>query len=403
MRFLSSLRHRSFALLWAGQSVSGLGDVVYQIALVWWVIRETRSASAMGAIAVCAFAPMLLFLLVGGVAVDRFPRLALMLASDLLRGLVVGAVALLAARHQLTLAHLYVASAIFGFVSAFFRPAFSAVLPDLVPADALPSANSLTGLIEHLTGLAGPALGALVVAFGGIPLAFGLDAASFFLSAACLAALVRVPTLRQTGSAGGSVIRDVRDGLRMVAGSRWLWLTIAVAAVLNVTESGPRNVVFPFLIRQTFHGGVGALGALYSVFAAGSILASVWLGRSTRLRHRGLLVYGGWLLGGAVMPGLVLPVTVVGAGVLALVWGVTFEAVGLAWTNSLQEMVPRDLLGRVSSIDYLGSFALIPLGYGAAGIASDHLGPAMVFGIGGMATALLGGFGLAQPAIRALD
>src|SRR5215216_6072299 len=97
MNVLRSLRHRPFALLWSGQTISRLGDSLYRIALAWWVLEKTGSATAMGTVLICSFAPMLLFLLLGGVAVDRFPRVRVMLASDLLRGLVALTMALLAA------------------------------------------------------------------------------------------------------------------------------------------------------------------------------------------------------------------------------------------------------------------------------------------------------------------
>src|SRR5262245_2068620 len=86
-----SLKHRSFALLWSGQTISRLGDSLYRVALAWWVLEKTGSATAMGTVLICSMTPMLIFLLLGGVAVDRLPRLRLMIGSDVLRGIVAGA------------------------------------------------------------------------------------------------------------------------------------------------------------------------------------------------------------------------------------------------------------------------------------------------------------------------
>src|SRR6266487_1272046 len=116
-----SLKHRWFALLWSGQTISRLGDSLYRVALAWWVLEQTGSATAMGTVLICSFTPMLIFLLIGGVAVDRFPRVRVMLASDLLRGLVASSVALLAFSQLLEIWHIYVASIVFGFVDAFFE------------------------------------------------------------------------------------------------------------------------------------------------------------------------------------------------------------------------------------------------------------------------------------------
>ena len=96
MRLFESLRHRPFALLWSGQTISRLGDSLYRIALSWWVLEKTGSAAAMATVAFFSLAPMLVFLLIGGVLVDRLPRFRIMLISDTVNTLVVGLVALLA-------------------------------------------------------------------------------------------------------------------------------------------------------------------------------------------------------------------------------------------------------------------------------------------------------------------
>src|SRR3990170_4384393 len=192
MSLFISLRHRSFALLWTGQTISRLGDSLYRIALAWWVLEKTGSATAMSTVLVVSFLPMLLFLLVGGVVVDRLPRFRVLFASDVLNGCVVGAVAVLAATGRLEVWHVYIAGALFGLAEAFFYPAYAASVPQVVPPEALPSANALTGLSYQISGVIGPAIGAAMVALGGTSAAFGLDSLSFFISAAFMAPLLRI-------------------------------------------------------------------------------------------------------------------------------------------------------------------------------------------------------------------
>lgn len=402
MVLLKSLRHRSFALLWSGQTISRLGDRLYSVALAWWVLEKTGSAAAMGTVLIFSFAPMLLFLLIGGVAVDRFPRLRLMLASDALRGLVATAIAALAFGGQLEIWHIYVASIFFGFVSAFFQPAYSATIPDIMPREWLPSANSLTSLSGEITGIVGPALGAAIVALWGTSMAFALDALSFFISAACIIGLPQLPPARAAQRATG-VLADLRAGLSAVFAQPWLWMTIAIFALVNVTASGPRTVALPFLVRESLHADVGTLGLLLSFESAGLMLGSIWLGRKTRLRHRGLVAYGASLLGGLAILAIGLPIGVPGVALALLFHGFTTALFSLIWTNTLQEMVPRELMGRVVSVDMLGSFVLLPVGFGVAGWATDLLGPQLVFLAGGALTMALIGLGLLHPAIRRLD
>lgn len=403
MALLRSLTHRSFALIWSGQTISRLGDSLYRIALSWWVLEKTGSAAIMGTVLIFSFAPMVIFSLIGGVAVDRFPRVRVMLLSDILRGVSVAVVSVLAFSKMLEVWHIFVASVIFGLVDAFFQPAYTAIVPQITPRELLPSANSLTSLSWQIANIAGPALGAGLVALGGTPLGFALDSLSFFISAGCLLPLLKLPLQSPPGMADLHLLADLKVGLKVVIGSPWLWITIALAALSNVTLSGPMAVSTPFLIKDTLGRDVKALGLVYSFSSIGSVMAAVWLGRYTRLRRRGPVLYIAWVIAslGIAAFGLKIPYEAILA--IAVINGACLSAVGLIWTHTLQEMVPGDLLGRVSSIDNLGSFALLPVGFGVAGLLTDQLGPPLVFIGGGLISATLGLLGLLHPKIRQLD
>src|SRR3712207_4020894 len=131
MGLFRALRHRAFALLWAGQTLSRVGDFLYQVALAWWVLETTGSAPAMATVFIFSFTPMLLFLLAGGVAVDRLPRVPLMLLSDFARAAISATITILAFGNLLEIWHVYVASLLFGFVDAFFQPAYMALVPEV--------------------------------------------------------------------------------------------------------------------------------------------------------------------------------------------------------------------------------------------------------------------------------
>ena len=403
MTFLRALRHRPFALLWTGQTISRLGDSLYRIALAWWVLEETGSATAMSTVLVVSFLPMVLFLLVGGVVVDRLPRFRVLFASDILNGLVVGAVALLAATGRLEVWHVYIAGALFGLAEAFFYPAYAASVPQVVPPEALPSANSLTGLSWQITGVVGPAIGAAMVALGGTSAAFGLDSLSFFLSAAFMAPLLRIALPRTADFSSRSPLGDLRDGLAEVTARTWLWLSIAFFGLVNVLDAGPRNVSLPFLIHDDLGLDVGALGAVTSSIAVGSVLAAVFLGRYHRLRRRGPLLYGCEIVMGSALVAIGLLPSLPGVMAAAFVFGLGVSIGSMVWVNSLQEMVPQERLGRVTSIDMLGSFIFLPLGFAFAGILTERIGPANVFVLGGSLVVLLAVGMLLVPSIRRLD
>jgi len=403
MNFIRAFRSRPFALLWAGQTISRLGDSLYRIALAWWVLEETGSAEAMGKVLLFSFAPMLLFLLVGGVVVDRLPRLRVMFAADLVNGAVVGVLAYLAATGRLEVGHVYAASAVFGLAEAFFFPAYNASIPQIVPAEALPSANSLTSLSWQLSSVVGPALGAAIVATAGVPAAFALDSVSFFVSAMFLVPILRVIAAPRAGEVRPSGMADLRQGLGLVLAKPWLWVGIGVFAFINVTDSGPRNVALPFLVHDNLGLEVGALGLVSGITAAGSVLSAIYLGRKKRLRRRGWLAYGGVILGGMMLMVYGLAPGLGWLMMAAVVYGMAFSATGLVWTNTLQELVPTEALGRVSSIDALGSFVLMPLGFYFAGVVTDAYGASTAFLLGGAATIALALLALSHPAVRTLD
>lgn len=409
MRLFSALTHRPFALLFAARAISALGDGAYVVALAWYVLQTTGSAAANGVILICTTVPTLVFLLVGGVVADRLPRHRLLLAATTVNGLVVTVIAILAWRHSLAFWHLAVLSAIFGTVEAFSFPAYRGLIPLVLPGEALPSGNSLISLSRQGASILGPALGALVLALSGTPLAFALDALSFFLAGGLILAVRVVPAAapeprKDVGrpQAAGA-LADLREGWATVLRSPWLWITIAVAGVSNITLSGPLEAVLPLLVRQHLRAGASVYALLNTALAVGSVLATASLGQAAKLHRRGLLLYGGWIVAALAIMALGLPIGVVGAALAILICGAGLAVLNLTWAHTLQELVPQEKLGRVSSIDALGSYALTPVGYGVAGVAADALGAAPVFVLGGALSAGIIALGLLHPQVRDLD
>lgn len=410
MNLLRSLKHRPFALLWSGQTVSRLGDNLYHIALAWWVLEETGSSLAMGTVLVLAQIPMLLFLLVGGVVVDRLPRVRIMFVADLVSGVVVAFVSVLATMDVLEVWHVYIASVVFGLVQAFFFPAYAAVVPQITPPELLTSANSLNSLSQRVTGIVGPALGATLVALAGTPLTFALNALSFFVSAACVLPLLRTklekPLQQLETKAAGAIrrgIEDLKAGWRAVVAVPWIWISILTFGFFNITESSPRAVSLPFLINDNLGAGVELLGLLGSAASLGFAAGAIWLGQYPRLRHRGILAYGATVVMGATLLPFGLLMSTPALLAAMFIGGVCTSIFSLIWTQTLQEMVRPELLGRVFSMDALGSFVLLPIGYGLAGWATDIIGAPTVFMIGAIGSIILAALPLLHPAIRGLD
>ena len=425
-RFTRALRSRDFALLWLGQTISSLGDGAFATALGWQVLLLTRSAGAMGAVLVAEALPRVVFLLFGGVLADRLPKRLMLLWSDGGRALAVVVIALLGWTHVLQLWHLVALGLVFGFAQAFFIPAYQAFPSQLVLSEDLLSANALTGLSRNMALLLGPAIGAALVAAFDPAGAFAFDGLSFALSALCLIAMRRPhrqpreePNPMIAGATesiatmtlpdapgGGGMLGEVREGFGYVMRQPWLWITIAIASLGNIGVA-PLQVAAPRLVHDVYHQGVWLLGALFTVNAVGAIAATLVLGQLHRVRHRGVLGYVALAAGsvGLLVLGLPLPSTVIIVVALGgmFVFGASSGIFDIVWVSSLQEMVPQAKLGRVSSIDWLGSFCLLPIGLAVTGVLADRLGPAWVFVAGGAMNTLIVLLGLLVPAIRRMD
>ncbi len=407
MAIFKALKHRPFALLWSGQFLSTVGDSIYRVALAWWVLEKTGSASAMATVFIFSSVPLLLFLLIGGVTGDRYPRARVMLYSDTLRAALVFVIAFLIFRHRLEVWHLYLASLLFGGIGAFFRPAYSAIIPEITPREHLPSANGLTSLSMELSEIFGPALGAYIVSLWGTSAAFGFDGMTFVVSILCLLPLVKLSAASPLIRERKSLLHDFREGLRVVRKSSWLTITMVIASLGNITMAAPFAIALPFLVKQHLGGGVGSLALLYSMLSIGSILGTLvgtsWMERTKSLRTRGIFAYSLWIVGGLLIAVFGLPVTIYGVAGAAFLAGMAFSIPNLIFITTLQELIPGEMLARVSSIATLGSFALIPVGSGLIGWATDHVGAPTIFILAGTLTAALAALSLIHPAIRRLD
>lgn len=401
LQFARALKSRRFMMVWFGQTISNLGDGIFNLALAWQVLLMTHSATAMGLLLIATMIPRLIFALFGGVAADRLPRRMIILWSDSGRGAIVLLISILGFLGQLQFWHLIIEALLFGAVSGFFNPAIMAITPDLVDKEALGSANALNSVSANLAQLLGPILGSVIIALFTTMGAFAVNALSFFLSVAFLLP-VPIPERHIGQSTDGGkevsehsaprrgfkgVVADIHDGLVYVKGSRWVWVTILNAAINNIGFMAALAVAMPKLVGYVYGQGAGLLATLSAAEAAGSLLALLLIGPATRLKKRGLLGYLalsltciGMIIFGLPFPRADAPFIAPFASVL-VGFGLTF--VNTILFTVYQETIPNDKLGRVLSLDAFATFATIPLGEALGGILADRIGPAMVFVIFG--------------------
>jgi MFS family permease len=326
---------------------------------------------------------MLATLLIGGALADRYQRRTLMIVSDLARFGVVGALAVTDATGNLSFPLLVVFAVGVGLGDGFFHPAFGGIVPLVVEARTLASANALIGTSRWGSFVVGPALAASIYAPAGSATVFALDAVTFLFAAALL---WRARPRAVERTVGEGTMREIADGIRYVAGITWLWMTIALAAVVLMIGFAPFQSLFPTLVEDHFKRGVGSYGALFALQSVGMVVGTLVFGQTNPRRHRVLLTYGSWALNDVCVIILILSSSLELAAVLMAMRGF-FIGFGVAlWETLLMELVPEDKLSRVVSLDFFGSWGLTPVGYGLTAILSGFFTPRAI---------LLGGFSLA--------
>jgi MFS family permease len=360
-RLLSPLRHRDFAVLWAGMTVSLVGDGIFLIAIAWESYVLWNAPAALSIVSIGMTVPMIAFLLFGGVVSDRYDRRLVMAAADGLRALAVGALAALVFAHQLRFWELVVLVALYGAGTAFFTPAFDAIVPDLLPAADLPAANALDQFVRPIAlRLVGPvAGGGLVAASAGM--AFALDAASF--AATFVAVLAIRPRQRPREHAHPSAAAALAEGLRFVRSRTWLWGTLLSAAIAYFVFLGPAEVLLPFVVKNELHASAGTLGLVLAAGGVGAVGAAVLMGHRGHPRRDVTVMYATWTVATLAIAGYGLATAAWQLMLACLVFNALEAAGTIVWATIKQRHVPGALLGRVSSLDWLISIGLLPISF----------------------------------------
>ena len=394
---LAPLRHRDFRLLLTGQTVSSFGNAVKSVALPFQLLALGASPLQLGIAVGINTATSVAFLLLGGAIADRLPRRTLILASDLVGGIVVALVALLSAGGQLRIEHVYVAAVALGAAEAFLSPAYNAIIAELVPGNVLRAGNATRLLGRSLARIAGPLIGGLVVAFAGPAAAFGVDALTFAFSFGTL--LLAKPS-RAAAATAAPLLREIRDGVGFVFSVPWIWTTILYFMLVNVAYAGQSGVMTPLLVRDTLGGGAGVFGLISGAYGVGTIVASVAVAQLAT-RRPGRLLYAFELLAALGVLGIGLVPTLPSIVALIALTGVGLSSSTVIWQAMLQRHVPERMLGRVSSIDLLGNSVINPAAPLAAAAFVGAFGPPSTFVIAGVYATVLASIGLvASPLAR---
>jgi MFS family permease len=402
IKILQPLRHRDFALLTGGSTISLLGDGFFFVALAWQVYEISNVPTALSLVWVAWTLPSVFLLLIGGVFSDRYDRRKLMIGADIIRALAIGAIGILSVAGVLELWHIAGLIAFVGLGDAFFNPASSSIIPDLVPEEELTQANALRVTIRPLmVQLIGPALAGLVIALVGSGTAFLIDGASFLVSALAVAFIRRhAMHVDPAGHGFRQTFRQVREGLVFVRRTPWIWATLLSAMLSLLAFFGPVQTLVPFLIKNRLNLGPESVGLLFAVGGVGSILTALTISQVGLPRRRVTVMFAAWSFGVGIMAVYGLMTDLWQALVVSFVAHALFQVGEVIWITLLQTRVPRHLLGRVTSVDWMMSTGLVPVSFVLTGPAAAAFGASQTMVGAALLGAVLMGMLLFVPGVR---
>ncbi|MFJ3954994.1 MFS transporter [Streptomyces libani] len=370
MRTVPSWAGRNYLLLTGATVIANLGSSGALIATAFAVLAAGGSATDVGLVAAARTIPLTFFLLIGGAVADRLPRHRVMVAANVLSCVSQGLFALLVLAGEPQLWQMALLAALGGTGQAFFAPASEAMVLASVSGDQAGRAFAVYRMGMNGANIGGAALGGALVAAVGPGWVLAVDSAAFALAAA-LRAFLDVSGVPERAP-GGGMLHDLRDGWREVASRPWLWAVVVQFSLVNAVVSAAEAVYGPLVAEQHL-GGPGPWGLALAAFGVGTVGGALLM---ARVKPRRMLLTGALCVFPLALPSAALAVPLPVAGLTAIMFGtgIAIEVFAVTWMTALHQEIPEEKFSRVSSYDWLGSLAMVPLATALAGPVQDLIG-----------------------------
>ncbi|MDQ6848177.1 MAG: MFS transporter [Candidatus Dormibacteraeota bacterium] len=371
--FASLRRHRNYRLYFGGQVVSLSGTWMQNVAQAWFVLELTHgSAFAVGAMAVCQFAPYALFGLFGGSLADRLPARRTLVGTQAALMCVAAAMAGLALTHSAQVWEVFLLATASGSVLILDTPVRQAFTIQMVGRPELPNAIALNSSLFNASRIFGPAIAGLLIATTGVGICFLVNAVSY------VAVVIALLMMRESdlypitrGATRPTLWRGIGEGLGYAwrtPSARLVLLLMLVIATLALNF----NVLLPVLASHTLNAGPEVFGVLSASFGVGALAGALVSAALSRASLR-IVVVSGMGFGASLLL-LATQSTVVGTCIALVLTGVTFSLYASQSNTSLQMVVPDRLRGRVLSLYGYVFFGTAPLGGFLTGWFSGRFG-----------------------------
>jgi MFS family permease len=395
------LRRRDFRLVFISATISVVGDRFAFVALPFAIIATKGSLGDIGIIIAAETLSRGAFLLLGGVVADRVRRSRVMVAADLVRAGTQAGLAALIITGRANLALLVALQAAHGAASAFFDPASTGLVAEVVPSEQLQPANAQLSISRGLATFAGPVLAGFLVSFYSPGVALAVDAATFVVSAAFLVGVRARQWARSESEPEQHMLHDLRIGFRELWVRSWLVTIMIASGVSLMALYGTLFVLGPAVAEQDL-GGADSWGLVVGAFGLGSVLGGIVALRvPARRQLRSIFAVALITVPAVLLLAVPAPIAILSAAFLAS--GVAMSYAGTVYEVVLQQWIPPAILARIASYDWLVTTVLSSLGLVLAGWLGDQVGVPETLIASAAVVFVAATIALVAPAVRRAD
>jgi MFS family permease len=361
--------YKGYRLFWFSTTIFVLGASAFPIALAVTVLDAGGTATSLGLILGARVLSGVLFAPFAGVWSDRLPRKQVMIVADLARAGIVFTMVFVSAPQ---LPHFLLGLAVFlmGVGDAFGAASAGAIIPSLLPDEKLPAGNVARGIVVKSASIIGPGIGGASVFLIGGRLTFLFTAIAFAVGTIFLAKIKE--DMNADRKPQEPFMVEMREGLRTVIEIPWIGAMIAMASFQLMVVLAAEVVLLPVITRREF-GTNTAFALSAAAFSIGGIISAIACVK-LKIKHQGQFSVLVWMLLIIAPLSLAFPISQTFVVVAYLLAGFSVGPWEAFWASAIQREVPRELQGRVFSLDHMGSVGLMPIGMALVGPAVNLFG-----------------------------
>lgn len=366
----SNIFNKQFLLLFIGNITSKIGTVVYNIVLAWWIVETTGSARLTGYILAASLIPIVCFSLIGGVYIDRLNKKYILMFTDIISGLVVIFIGVMAYYDFINVPLLIISNFILGSCSCLFKPSLKSIIPEIIEKEHLVKVNSIITSVSQAAKVIGPIIGALFISikYIGVSGTFIINGITFIISAICEFFIHYKHTYIEGNKT--SIIKDIKKGLTYIYDKKGIWNILVIISVANVFLSS-FIVLIPLFVKNVLMESSQYYSYVMAVFSMGGvcvILVHIIL-KEISCNQITLAI-------SIALTGIILALISVMSGTIVFLpciflFGFLVNLFNTMFYSYIQASVDKEYLGRTFATTYLIASIMTPLSYVIFGYLGD--------------------------------